>query len=115
MHTRRHVPSNAILVLTGGSFAISVITSLIFGGPEQGFAFTISLGAIFAILLYISACVSVPFLYLRQLRSEFSVVKHLVVPLIGVLIFIGPLIATVYPVPRTRSTSSRTSIWAGCC
>lgn len=99
VHTRRHVPSNAILVLTGGSFAISVITSLIFGGPEQGFAFTISLGAIFAILLYISACVSVPFLYLRQLRSEFSVVKHLVVPLIGVLIFIGPLIATVYPVP----------------
>jgi hypothetical protein len=64
-----------------------------------GFAFTISLGAIFAILLYMSACISVPFLYLRQLRSEFNVVKHALIPLVGVLIFIGPLIATVYPVP----------------
>ena len=99
VHPRRKIPHHAIFVLTGGSFAISVITSWIFGGPEQGFAFTISLGAIFAILLYISACISVPFLYLRQLRNEFSVVKHIVVPLIGVLIFIGPLIATIYPVP----------------
>jgi hypothetical protein len=41
----------------------------------------------------------VPFLYLRQLRSEFNVVKHLVIPVIGVLVFIGPLISTVYPVP----------------
>lgn len=99
VHTRRQVPANAIFLITGGSFAISVITSLIFGGPEQGFAFTISLGAIFAILLYMSACISVPFLYLRQLRNEFSVVKHLVIPLIGLLIFIGPLVATIYPVP----------------
>jgi amino acid transporter len=71
----------------------------VFGGPSQGFAFTISLGSLFAILLYISACISVPFLYLRQLRSEFNVVKHLVIPVIGVLVFIGPLISTIYPVP----------------
>src|SRR5262249_3338702 len=51
VQTRRKVPQNAIFLLTGGSFAISVITSWAFGGPEQGFAFTISLGAIFAILL----------------------------------------------------------------
>jgi amino acid transporter len=99
VHTKRHVPSNAILLLTGGSFAISVITSYVFGGPSQGFAFTISLGAIFAILLYMSACISVPFLYLRQLRNEFNVVKHLLIPAVGVLIFIGPLVATIYPVP----------------
>jgi amino acid transporter len=96
---KRRVPLNAILVLTGSSFAISVITSYAFGGPSQGFAFTISLGAIFAILLYISACISVPFLYLRQRRSEFNVLKHLVIPVIGVLVFIGPLISTIYPVP----------------
>jgi amino acid transporter len=99
VNQKRRVPLNAILLLTGVSFAISVITSYAFGGPSQGFAFTISLGAIFAILLYISACISVPFLYLRQLRSEFNVVKHLVIPVIGVLVFIGPLISTVYPVP----------------
>lgn len=99
VHDKRRVPLNAILVLTGGSFAISVITSYVFGGPSQGFAFTISLGAIFAILLYMSACLSVPFLYLRQLRREFNVIKHLVIPLIGVLVFLGPLVSTVYPVP----------------
>jgi amino acid transporter len=99
VHSTRRVPGNAILVLAGGSFAISVITSYVFGGPSQGFAFTISLGAIFAILLYMSACISVPFLYLRQLRAEFNVVKHIVIPLIGVLVFIGPLVSTIYPVP----------------
>jgi amino acid transporter len=99
VNAKRRVPLHAILVLTIGSFAISVITSYVFGGPSQGFAFTISLGSLFAILLYISACISVPFLYLRQLRSEFNVVKHLVIPVIGVLVFIGPLISTIYPVP----------------
>jgi amino acid transporter len=99
VRSNRRVPLNAILVVTLGSFAISVITSYAFGGPEQGFAFTISLGAIFAILLYMSACISVPFLYLRQLRPEFNVLKHLVIPVIGVLVFIGPLISTIYPVP----------------
>lgn len=99
VNQKRRVPLNAILILTGGSFAISVITSYAFGGPSQGFGFTISLGAIFAILLYISACISVPFLYLRQLRSEFNVIKHLVIPVIGVLVFIGPLVSTIYPVP----------------
>jgi amino acid transporter len=96
---KRRVPLNAILLLTGGSFVISVITSYAFGGPSQGFAFTISLGAIFAILLYMSACLAVPFLYLRQLRPEFNVVKHVVIPVIGILVFIGPLVSTIYPVP----------------
>ena len=99
VHPRRKAPHHAIFVLSLGSFAIAVLTSWIFGGPEQGFAFTISLGAIFAILLYISACLSVPFLYLRQLRSEFNPIKHIVIPLIGALVFIGPLVSTIYPVP----------------
>ena len=99
VHPKRKAPHHAIFLLIGVTFAISLITSWVFGGPEQGFAFTISLGSIFAILLYMSACISVPFLYLRQLRGEFRVLKHLVVPLIGVLIFIGPLASTIYPIP----------------
>ena len=34
-----------------------------------------------------------------QLRSEFNPIKHIVIPLIGALVFIGPLISTIYPVP----------------
>jgi amino acid transporter len=99
VHPRRKTPYHAILLLAGGSFAVSLITSWIFGGPSQGFAFTISIGSIFAILLYISACVAVPCVYLRHRRSEFSVLKHVVVPLIGAAVFVGPLVSTVYPVP----------------
>jgi len=94
-----HTPYHAIFFLMGGSFIIAIASSLIFGGPSQGFGFTISLGAVFAILLYMSACLSVPFLYLRYKRDEFNPLKHLVIPGIGILIFIGPLISTVYPVP----------------
>src|SRR5205823_2456475 len=55
--------------------------------------------AIYFILLYMSACLAVPFLYLRYLRGEFNPLKHLIIPIIGILVFIGPLISTVYPVP----------------
>ncbi|HZS93944.1 MAG TPA: APC family permease, partial [Chloroflexota bacterium] len=95
----RHTPSNAIFFLMAMSFVIAIGSSLILGGPSQGFGFAISLGAIFAILLYMSACLSVPFLYLRFRRDEFNPIKHLIIPAIGILIFIGPLISTVYPVP----------------
>jgi len=99
VHPRRKSPYRAILLLSGGSFVISLITSWVFGGPSQGFAFTISLGSLFAILLYISACVAVPCVYLRYQRSEFNVLKHAIIPLIGAAVFIGPLVSTIYPVP----------------
>ena len=82
-----------------GNLVGALFFGLIFGGPEKGFGFAISLGALFAILLYMSACLSVPFLYLRYRRDEFHPIKHLIIPAIGILIFIGPLISTIYPVP----------------
>jgi amino acid transporter len=95
----RHTPVNAIFFLMAISLVVAIGASIILGGPTQGFGFAISLGSIFAILLYMSACLSVPFLYMRFLRNEFNPIKHMVIPAIGILIFIGPLISTVYPVP----------------
>ena len=92
-------PANAIFFLMAGSFLVCLFFGWYFGGPENGFGFSISLGAIFAILLYMSACLSVPFLYLRQHRDEFNPIKHLLIPIIGIAVYIGPLISTVYPVP----------------
>jgi amino acid transporter len=94
-----HTPANAIFFLMGMSIVVAVVASLALGGPTQGFGFVITLGALFFILLYMLACVAVPFLYLRHLRSEFNPVKHLIIPAVGILIFILPLVSTVYPVP----------------
>ncbi len=99
VHAQRRTPHHAIFFLMGLNFVIALIFGLVFGGPENGFGFAISLGALFAILLYMSACLSVPFLYLRYVREEFHPIKHLLIPIIGILVFIGPLISTVYPVP----------------
>lgn len=96
---RHRTPHHAIFLLTGVGFAVAVVSSLAFGGPTAGFDFSISLGSIVAILLYMSACIAVPCLYLRYQRNEFHVVRHLVIPAIGVLVFIGPLVSSVYPVP----------------
>ncbi len=99
VNARHRTPHNAIFFLMGLSCVVALFFGVIFGGPANGFGFSISLGAIFAILLYMSACISVPFLYLRHRRHEFNPIKHLLIPLIGILVFIGPLISTIYPVP----------------
>jgi amino acid transporter len=99
VHRVHRTPANSIFFLMGISFLLAVFFGWVFGGAAAGFSFSIGLGAIFAILLYMSACLAVPFLYLRKYRDQFHPIKHLLIPAIGIAVYLGPLISTVYPAP----------------
>jgi amino acid transporter len=96
---QRRTPHIAIFWLTGANLALAILVGWWRGGPVGGFGFLVALGSIFFMLLYVSACIAVPFLYLRYHRNEFNPIKHIVAPAIGIAVFIGPLKSTVYPVP----------------
>ena len=60
------------------------------------------MGTIITILIlvvYMAACLSVPFFYSREHRDEFNVVRHVVVPVIPFIVLIFPIVAQFYPAP----------------
>jgi amino acid transporter len=99
VHPERRSPVAAITLITVANFVISVGLALIFHGPVGGFSFLETMGGVLFMLLYVASCIAVPFLYLRSFRDQFHWLRHLVVPLLGVVAFAFPLISSVYPFP----------------
>lgn len=101
-HPRHQTPYVAILTQT----AVSVVLVLALGlgfGVLNGFSIMAIALTVIVILVYIAICVSVPVYYLRQRRSEFRVIKHVVCPVLGVAAMIGPLYFQFAPLPAYPS------------
>jgi amino acid transporter len=68
-------------------------------GPGNAFALLGTIITILILVVYMAACLSVPFFYSREHRNEFNVVRHVVVPVIPFIVLIFPIIAQFYPAP----------------
>jgi len=68
-------------------------------GPGSAFALLGTIITILILVVYMAACLSVPFFYSREHRNEFNVVRHVVVPVIPFIVLIFPIIAQFYPAP----------------
>ncbi len=86
-------------------------------GPTTAFALIGTIITIPILVVYMAACLSVPFFYLREHREIFSVVRHIIFPLIPFIVLIFPILAGP-PLWRvaTRSMfkskeSNRTELW----
>lgn len=101
-HPRHRTPYVAILAQTAVGAALALGLGLGFG-VVNGFSIMAIALTIIVILVYIAICISVPAFYLRQRRSEFSVVKHVVCPVLGVACMIGPLYFQFSPLPAYPS------------
>lgn len=99
VHAVHRSPAAAVTLITGGNLIVSIALALIFKGPVGGFSFLETMGGVLFMLLYVASCIAVPFLYLRSFRREFHWLRHLVVPLAGVVAFAFPLVSSVYPFP----------------
>jgi amino acid transporter len=67
-------------------------------GAWGSFKLLATIMSIGLILVYVMVSTSVPFFFLRTHRAEFSRLRHLVVPLVCVLLLLPPLWGTVWPV-----------------
>lgn len=68
-------------------------------GTTNGFALLGTIITILILLVYLATCISVPFFYRREHREEFSILRHIVVPIIPAIILLFPIGAQFYPAP----------------
>jgi amino acid transporter len=96
LHPKRHTPWVSFLAFVGIALAISYI----FGWnvePVTFFGEIATLGTILISLTYLVSNLALPVYYRRHHRDQFSLVKHLILPLLGVLAIGFPLWALVQP------------------
>lgn len=98
VHNRRRTPYRAIL-LQGCVMETLAIGAGVLWGTNQGFvvlAVTVTIGAM---IVYALGNLALPVFYWKEYRSEFSVLKHLLVPATAVGLLVYVLYRTVWPVP----------------
>jgi amino acid transporter len=89
----RQVPRNAIFVFVGIASAIIVVWALahLLGGnsgsmdPLTFFDESGTMGTLLVLVVYFLANLALPFYYRRYRPAEFSVVKHVVLPVLGMI------------------------------
>ncbi len=98
-HTSRSgVPFNAIVF----EFLLAMVLGLTVGCWIGAWGVWKLMGTIMSIgliLVYALISASLPFFFLRQHRSEFSRIRHLLVPAVCLLLLLLPLYGTIWPVP----------------
>lgn len=96
-HTNRfHVPDVAIIV----TMVVAVVATLVPGllyGTTNAFAFIGTIITIPIILVYIATCIAVPFYYRREQPAEFSVLRHIILPIIPVIVLLAVIYSQVVP------------------
>ncbi len=96
LHPARHTPWVSFLAFVGIGLAIVYI----FGWnvePVTFFGYIGTLGTILVSLVYLVSNLALPFYYRRYHPEQFSVVKHLILPILGVLAIGFPLWGLVQP------------------
>ena len=104
VHPTRRTPTNAILTFIAAALVI-------IGGWGLGhlvghhgrmdatafFAEASSMGSILILLVYLAANIALPFYYRRYRPTEFRVVRHVVLPVLGAVAIVVPLYYLVKP------------------
>lgn len=94
--SKSKTPYMALLTYMG----VATVLAIIFGykiGPYEYFGYATTLGTIPLIIMYGLANIALPVYFWRHHRAEFKVWRHLIVPIVGVLVLIFPFWALVQP------------------
>ena len=95
---RYHTPGRAIILAIIVGTILTLVVGLIYG-PTLGFAFLGSLLTVPILLVYMATCLSVPFFYLKEHRSEFTILRHLILPTIPFILLAIVLYFQFVPLP----------------
>ena len=99
VHPKRKTPINAIYTFTGiagGIIAVWCLGHLIFGngGSMDGLNYfdeSGTMGTILILVVYFLANAALPFYYRKYRPQEFNVLKHLILPVIGMIVIAVPV------------------------
>lgn len=96
-HTNRFRAPDVAIILT---MVVALVATLVPGllyGTTTAFAFVGTVITIPIILVYIATCVSVPFFYRREHPEEFNVLRHIVLPILPILVLAAVIYSQVVP------------------
>ncbi|MCF3948640.1 APC family permease [Acidiphilium sp. AL] len=96
VHETYRTPYAALLLISIGALGVAVVIGLIFG-PINAFNWTGTLGTIPLIIIFVIVNLALPVYFIRNHKDHFSVLFHLVFPILGCLIYLVPLYSTVEP------------------
>jgi len=93
IHPTHQTPYVAVHVQAIGGIVLAVVLGFAVGGPISAFALLATVATIIIVSIYILINISNIAYYWREQRGEFNVFFNLLVPLVGVLIFLPALLA----------------------
>jgi amino acid transporter len=102
-HPRFKTPINATVTVAVLATVLAVVVGYGFTNPDLGQPFTVyalmaTIGSLAVILVYIGLCIgAIP--YFRRESRRFNPLVHVLVPIIGALIFAAAWYGSVYPRP----------------
>jgi len=91
VHRRFRTPTLALFL--GGLVAIGIAlwSYAVYGNPPKSFLVLLDTAAYCVIVNFAAVSLAVPFFFLRQRRSEFRALPHLVMPVLAVLLLVAVL------------------------
>ncbi len=95
---RYQVPDVAIIFASIVAVVCALVPGFIYG-PSTAFALLGTILTLPILLVYILTCISVPVFYRREHRDEFTIVRHVIVPLIPLLILLAVVYYQFFPLP----------------
>ncbi len=98
IHPRYATPHIAIIAMTALSFVVTIGLGL-WLGPINGFGLLATMISIGTILVYALGMIAVPIFYRREHPNEINIFLTYVFPIVGTLMLVPVLYASVYPPP----------------
>ncbi len=98
IHARFRTPDIAIIFTTLVGVVFTLLPGIYYG-PAVGFGLLGTIITILILVVYMAICLAVPFYYRRERRAEFNILRHIVLPVIPLVILIFPIFAQFYPAP----------------
>ncbi|HXM55028.1 MAG TPA: APC family permease [Candidatus Dormibacteraeota bacterium] len=95
VHPEHRTPALAVHVQAVAGAALALVLGIVLGGPLSAFALLGTMATIVVICIYVLTNVSNLVFHLRERRAEFNVLTNGVVPVLGVLVFLPALVASL--------------------
>ncbi len=99
IHPVRRTPLVAVIAVCAAALALSVGVGLAVGPYPQAYSYLGAFGALPVIFLYGLVSVSLISYFVKTRDPEFNVIKHVVIPSVGVLVTLPVLFTSFYPLP----------------
>lgn len=94
VHGRFHTPIGSIAIGGGVVLGLGLVLDVVYG-PVNAFDYSGTIGTISVIVVFMVVNLSLPIYFWRNLRPQFSIVWHAIVPILGIAIFAVPLASSV--------------------